>query len=147
MSFEERKLFQVNNMYKNICNDILSESRIKQILEIFLISHGWEVDINWGDNTGMDIEAINGKERWIIEVATCQAKNPAPDYSFVSILGEILQRMDDPQCKYSIALPDIQPFRRLWKRFPHTAAMRTGITALFINTSGMVLEKTASAAW
>jgi hypothetical protein len=134
-------------MYKNICNDIPSENRIKQILEIFLTSHGWEVDINWGDNTGMDIQAFNGKERWIIEVSTCQAKNPAPVYSFVSILGELLQRMDDPQCKYSIALPDIQPFHRLWKRFPRTASMRTGITALFINPSGMVLEKPGSASW
>ena len=31
----------------------------------------------------------------------------------ISMLGETLQRMDDPDAKYSIAIPDVQQFREL----------------------------------
>jgi hypothetical protein len=57
---------------------------------------------------------------------------------FLAILGETLQRMDDPRAKYSIALPDVQQFRTLWQRFPHTAKERTEITALFVSEDGKV---------
>jgi hypothetical protein len=40
---------------------------------------------------------------------------------FLGALGEILQRMEDPTAKYSIALPDLQQFRNLWKKLPSLA--------------------------
>ncbi|BDG48321.1 hypothetical protein PspKH34_28820 [Parageobacillus sp. KH3-4] len=49
---------------------------------------------------------------------------------FLTILGEILQRMEDPYAKYSIALPGIQQFLKLWDRLPLLAKMRT---ALFVD--------------
>lgn len=59
---------------------------------------------------------------------------------FLAILGELLQRMDDPNAKYSIALPDFPQFRRLWNRLPELAKVRTGITALFVDTDAIVQE-------
>jgi len=59
---------------------------------------------------------------------------------FIGILGETLQRMNDPASKYSIALPDVQQFRRLWDRLPRLAKQRTQITALFVNADGQVIE-------
>jgi len=59
---------------------------------------------------------------------------------FIGILGETLQRMDDPASKYSISLPDVPQFRRLWSRLPHLAKKRTGITVLFISAKGEVTE-------
>ncbi len=59
---------------------------------------------------------------------------------FLSILGELLQRMDDPDARYSIALPDMQQFRRLWQRLPQLAKARTTISALFVSPSGKVEE-------
>jgi hypothetical protein len=59
---------------------------------------------------------------------------------FIGILGEILQRMDDPNAKYSIALPDMKQFRGLWERLPHVAKERIQITALFIDPQGAVTE-------
>lgn len=59
---------------------------------------------------------------------------------FLTILGEILQRMEDPYAKYSIALPDIQQFRNLWDRLPLLAKVRTGITALFVDENGEATE-------
>jgi hypothetical protein len=60
---------------------------------------------------------------------------------FLSILGELLQRMDDPEAEYSIALPDMKQFRGLWQRLPKLAKSRTKISALFISQSGGSLRK------
>jgi hypothetical protein len=59
---------------------------------------------------------------------------------FLAVLGETLQRMRNPQAKYSIALPDIPQFRGLWRRLPELAKRRTGITALFVSDIGQVDE-------
>jgi hypothetical protein len=58
---------------------------------------------------------------------------------FVAILGEMLQRMDDPNARYSIALPDLAQFRGLWERLPRLAKTRTRISALFVDAKGHVL--------
>jgi hypothetical protein len=120
----------------------LSDKRMKQILEKYLLALGWYPEIQWRYTGGVDIEAKLGSQRWVIEV-----KNPPypalnPNDTFVAVLGEILQRMDHGNSKYSIAIPDAEPFRRLWRRLPSLARGRTGITALFVNPSGLVSEKT-----
>jgi hypothetical protein len=48
--------------------------------------------------------------------------------------------MDDPQAKYSIAVPDLKQFRNLWSRLPALAKQRTTISALFVNRGGAVDE-------
>jgi hypothetical protein len=59
---------------------------------------------------------------------------------FVVILGEVLQRMENPAARYSIALPDMRQFRGLWARLPSLAKKRLGITALFVGEDGEVEE-------
>jgi hypothetical protein len=59
---------------------------------------------------------------------------------FLAVLAETLQRMDDPNTKYSIALPDVKQFRNLWNRLPLLAKKRTGITAIFIDEEGCINE-------
>jgi hypothetical protein len=49
--------------------------------------------------------------------------------------------MDDPNAKYSIALPDMKQFRNLWNRFPKLAKERTQISAMFVSTDGSILEE------
>lgn len=119
---------------------LLSDKRLKQILEAYLSSLGWKAKIAWGHKNGIDIDASYGQRQWIIEVKGAEKNNLAPVNSFVSILGQILRRMDDPACKYSIAFPDIEQYRRLWERLPPLAKNKTGITALFVNPSGDVTE-------
>jgi hypothetical protein len=133
-----RKLLHSAGMKKNA--DDISEKRIKHILETYLASRGWKTEIAWNVNRGIDIEANRGPERWIIEVKGSCPYNPVYVNYFLSVLGEILQRMDDPECKYSIALPDIEQFHRLWERLPALAKNRTEITALFVNLTGEVTE-------
>lgn len=118
----------------------LSEDAIKGILEKWLIAQGWNVKVAWGHVHGIDIDAIKESERWVIEVKGQGSLSPMRVNYFLGILGETLQRMEDPNAKYSIALPDIQQFRNLWRRLPFLAKSRTGITALFVDKDGNVSE-------
>lgn len=119
----------------------ISEKKIKQFLGKFLESNGWNFEIAWGTEPGVDIDARRGSERWIIQVKGSGAFQPAALNNFLSVLGEIVQRMDDPNCKYSVALPDLEHFRRLWSRLPGLSRARMSITALFVNLEGRVIEE------
>jgi hypothetical protein len=121
--------------------DRLPERNVKQIVKAFLASEAWNTDVAIGATSPADIEARRGIHRWIIEVKGSEYLNPPIADSFVSILGRVLQRMNDPKCKYSVALPDAKPFHRLWERLPALAKDRTGITALFVNPAGSVTER------
>jgi hypothetical protein len=121
-------------------NDEFSNKKIKQILEVYLASQGWSTEIAWGFTHGVDIEARQGLKRWVIEVKSLDTAHPLPVNSFVSALGEVLQRMDEADCKYSVAFPDLEQFRRLWERLPALAKSRNGITALFVSPAGNVIE-------
>ncbi|MCT2195991.1 MarR family transcriptional regulator [Paenibacillus sp. p3-SID1389] len=119
---------------------ILREDNLKQILKDYLHSDGWETQIAWGRVPGIDINAIRGNERWIIEVKGLGSSNAMNVNYFLGVLAETLQRMDDPNAKYSIALPDVKQFRNLWNRLPLLAKKRTGISAIFIDEAGNVNE-------
>ena len=120
----------------------ISEKKIKQILGKYLTSGGWTYEIAWGVNPCVDIEAQRGVERWIIQVKGSGSFHPVYVNNFLSALGEIIQRMDDQNCKYSVALPDLEQFRRLWDRLPELAKTRMNVTVLFVNLNGQVIEKT-----
>ncbi|MEI0738868.1 MarR family transcriptional regulator [Paenibacillus sp. JTLBN-2024] len=119
---------------------IFKEDNLKQILKDYLHSEGWETQIAWGRIPGIDINAIRGTERWIIEVKGLGSSNPMNVNYFLGVLAETLQRMDDPNAKYSIALPDVKQFRNLWNRLPLIAKKRTGISAVFIDEAGIIYE-------
>jgi len=118
----------------------LSEHEIKQALEIYLSTRGWDPTVAWGKSHGPDIEAKRGTKRWIIEVKGSGSRDPMRVNYFLYSLGEILQRMHDPECKYSVALPDMRQFHGLWEKLPELAKNRTGVTALFVNSAGGVAE-------
>lgn len=113
--------------------DHLGEDELKRILDRWLRSEGWQTQIAWGRTRGIDIEAIREKERWIIEVKGCGSRSAMRVNYFLGVLGETLQRMNDPNAKYSIALPDMQQFRGLWNRLPHLAKSRTEISVIFVS--------------
>ncbi|MFP3391796.1 MarR family transcriptional regulator [Brevibacillus sp. SIMBA_040] len=121
---------------------VLTEDTLKEVLKKHLQSDGWEMEIAWGRTPGIDINAYRGTERWIIEVKGLGSSNPMNVNYFLGVLAETLQRMDDPDAKYSIALPDVKQFRNLWGRLPLLAKKRTGISAIFINEAGEVIEST-----
>ncbi|MCC0566238.1 helix-turn-helix domain-containing protein [Brevibacillus agri] len=119
---------------------VFAEDNLKEILKIHLQSNGWEMQIAWGKTPGIDINAYRDTERWIIEVKGLGSSNPMNINYFLGVLAETLQRMDDPNAKYSIALPDVKQFRNLWGKLPLLAKKRTGITAVFIDENGVIEE-------
>ena len=120
--------------------DSLSEDEVKRHIQAWLESTGWTVTVIFGRGQGVDIDALRSDRRWIIEAKGCGSRNAMRVNYFLGVLGELLQRMSDPEAKYSIALPDLPQFRQLWKRLPELAKRRTTISALFVNSSGRVEE-------
>ena len=94
----------------------------------------------WGGSRGVDVEAKRDQERWLIEAKGSGAHPQARKNYFLAILGQILCTMEDPKAKYSIALPDLPQFRKLWTKLPNEAKARTRITALFVDEIGEVTE-------
>ena len=120
--------------------DSLSEDDVKRHLQAWLENAGWKVTVIWGRGQGIDIDADKSDRRWIIEAKGRGSLNAMRVNYFLGVLGELLQRMSDPEAKYSIALPDLPQFRRLWERLPELAKRRTTISALFVSESGHVEE-------
>lgn len=118
----------------------LSEDDVKRAIQAYLIRDGWKCVVKWGQEHGTDIDATRDARRWIIEAKGQGLRSEMRVNYFLGALGETLQRMSEPEAKYSIAVPDIQQFRRLWERLPKLAKSRTGITALFVGVDGRVIE-------
>ncbi len=120
----------------------LTSERTKQILRAYLATDGWKLGAAWGASHGIDIDARRNGARWIIEVGIPQDRACDVAGTFVSAVGKILQRMQEPAPKYSIAVPDTEPFHRLWERLPVLVKKRIGLTVLFVDMSGSVVEST-----
>jgi hypothetical protein len=122
----------------------LSEDEVKLHLGAWLENLGWKVRMAWGQERGVDVVAEKDAERWLIEAKGGGSRPEMRVNYFLSMLGETLQRMDDPGARYSIALPSMRQFRGLWSRLPALAKARLGITALFVSADGTVEELEAA---
>lgn len=117
----------------------LSEDETKNIIKKDLENKGWTIDFFApGTKPGTDIIARKDNQRWFIEVKGCGSLNPMRVNYFLSVLGEILQRMDDPAAKYSIAFPDMEQYRKLWAKLPLLAKERTKIGIIFVKDESTI---------
>ena len=116
----------------------LQEEEIKKILNDYLQNLGWETEVAWGHNKGSDIVAKKDNHTWIIEVKGPGSRQPMRVNYFISILGETLQRMNDRSARYSIALPDLEQYRRLWNNLPTLAKERTTIDLILVDENGNI---------
>ena len=119
----------------------LSEDELKRIVKKYLERKGWQVEVAWGRERGIDIDARLGKKRWIIEAKGCGSRSAMRLNYFLSMLGELLQRMDDKNAKYSIALPNFERYNKLWSELPKLAKQRNKISCLFVNKNGKIIEE------
>jgi hypothetical protein len=119
----------------------LSEDAIKHTLNNYLINDGWETEIAWGKKQGIDIDARRGKDRWVIEVKGHGSRNAMRVNYFLAVLGELLQRMNDKNAKYSIALPNMEQYKILWTKLPSLAKERIGVSCLFVDANGNITEQ------
>ena len=123
-----------------LAEDVMSEDEVKRALEAWLTADGWQVTVRFGHDRGIDVDARRDKSRWIIEAKGAGKYDPMRVNYFLGALGELLRRMDDPDARYSIALPDLAQYRRLWDRLPGLAKQRMRLSALFVDRAGQVEE-------
>lgn len=116
----------------------MSEDTVKGSVAEWLEGEGWSVHVKWGHERGIDIEALRGDERWVIEAKGSGSLQPMRVNYFITMLGETLQRMDDPNALYSIALPDMAQYRGLWDRLPRLAKSRTTISLILVGPNSKI---------
>lgn len=118
----------------------LSEDFIKDAIDKWLCAQSWETAIAWGRERGIDIVARRESERWIIE-AKGQGNSPQEQGNyFLNGLSELLNRMDDPSARYSLAFPDLRRYQGLWDRLPRLVKDKLGISMLFVDANGTIRE-------
>jgi hypothetical protein len=72
--------------------------------------------------------------RYLIEAKAEGGKNgPQQVNYFVGMLGELVQRMDDVQASYGIALPDNRQYRGLVNRLPALAKERLRLAVFWVS--------------
>jgi len=118
----------------------VAEDDVKLLLGLWLERDGWEVSIAAGKEPGPDVLARQGSRSWTIEVKGSGSRPQMRVNYFLSVLGQILQRMDSDKTRYSVAFPDMPQYRSLWHRLLGEAKKRTGVTALFVGANGEIDE-------
>ncbi len=116
------------------------EQYVTKVIKSALEKRGYLVEEKPGHIHGCDICAIKGEMTWVIEIKGEGSSRPMYNNFFLQVLGEILQRMDNPNVKYSIAFPDHEKYRRLWNELPKLAKERTKISAIFARERDQIDE-------
>jgi hypothetical protein len=105
---------------------------VKQAVRDHLQSIGYEVTVAWARERGVDIMARRGNERLLLEAKGEAAAGPQQVNYFLGALGELLQRMDDPEATYGLALPDHRQYRGLVERLPRLVFERLNLRVYFV---------------
>jgi hypothetical protein len=119
-------------------DDRVTEDTVKRAVAATLEADGWTVDVRWGRNRGIDIDAHRGTERLIVEAKGEAPAGPQQVNYFLGALGEIVQRMSDPAARYALALPDHPQYRGLVQRLPSLARQRLQLDVFFVDSASRV---------
>jgi hypothetical protein len=112
---------------------LLTEDEVKAAVRAHLAVRGFEVAIAWGRVRGIDIDARHPDGlRYVIEAKAEVALQPQQVNYFIGALGELVQRMDDPDATYGLALPDNRQYRGLVSRLPALARRRLGLVVFWV---------------
>ncbi|MDP9070479.1 MAG: MarR family transcriptional regulator [Actinomycetota bacterium] len=121
---------------------LISEDEVKEAVKAHLEAQSFEVTVAWGRTRGADIVATRPGARWVLEAKGEVLLQPQQVNYFLGALGELVQRMDDPDTTYGLALPDNRQYRGLVSRLPSFARHRLGLRVFFVSRSFGRLEVT-----
>jgi hypothetical protein len=111
---------------------LLTEDEVKLAMHTYLEAQGYSVTVMWGRARGVDIDAIAPNARVLIEA---KGDAPTPQMQgnyFLGALGELVQRMADPDAQYGLALPDNRRYRGLAERLPDLVVRRLRLRFYFV---------------
>lgn len=116
----------------------ITEDEVKEAVRAHLTARGFDVAVAWGRVRGIDIDARHPDgRRYVIEAKAEVGKaGPQQVNYFLGMLGELVQRMDDAQASYGIALPDNRQYRGLVDRLPALAKERLRLAVLWVSREG-----------
>lgn len=114
---------EFNNLSPEDCRKCpcrIEEDEVKKAVGAMLKADGWAIQqMALRQRHGVDIEAThNSRGTMLIEAKGEGTRNAMRVNYFLMILGEILQKMDDPDKKYGIALPAQRQFANLVVKLP-----------------------------
>jgi hypothetical protein len=115
---------------------LLTENQVKRAVREHLIARGYRVHVAWGHSRQVDIHAERDGERLLLEAKGQVIRRPQQANDFLGGLGELLQRMDDPDATYGLALPDHPHYRALVQRLPELSWDRLNLVVYFVSGSG-----------
>jgi hypothetical protein len=113
----------------------ITEDEVKEAVRAYLSVRGFDVAVAWGRRQGIDIDAqhVDGR-RYVIEAKAEVGKSGAQQVNyFVGMLGELVQRMEDPNVSYGIALPMNRQYRGLVNRLPALARERLRLSVFWVS--------------
>ena len=105
-------------------SEFITEDEVKTAMKAHLEALGYRVEVMWGRERGIDIDARRPDGRLILEAKGEVASQPQKTNYFLGALGELVQRMSDERAAYGLALPDNATFRGLLNRLPRLAKER-----------------------
>ncbi len=114
---------------------LLAEDDVKKAVKAYLESQGYDVTVAWARTRGIDIVATRPGSRLVLEAKGEAVLQPQQVNYFLGALGELVQRMEDPDTTYGLALPDNKQYRGLVSRLPSFARERLGLRVFFVSQS------------
>jgi hypothetical protein len=113
----------------------ITENGVKEAVRAHITARGFDVAVAWGRVRGIDIDARRPDGcGYLIEAKAEVGKNgPQQVNYFVGMFGELVQRMDDVQASYGIALPDNRQYRGLVNRLPALAKERLRLAVFWVS--------------
>jgi hypothetical protein len=118
----------------------MTEDQVKEALRVWLEAEHWVVAVKLGHDPGIDVAACRDGVRRVIEAKGAGKHDQMRGNFFLRALGELVRRMEDPDALDSLAVLDLAPYRRYWRRLPTLAKQRMRLSALFVTASGCVDE-------
>jgi hypothetical protein len=122
----------------------ITENEVKTAVRDHLATGGFEVAVAWGRVRGIDIEARHPDGRRYVIEAKGEVGRTGPQQVnyFLGVIGELLQRMEDPHATYGLALPSNRQYRGLVERLPRLARERLGLVVFWVSrdADGFVVE-------
>lgn len=119
----------------------ITEDEVKEAVRAHLTAFDFDVTVAWGRVRGIDIDARHPDgRRYVIEAKAEVGKNGAQQVNyFLGMLGELIQRMEDPKASYGIALPANGQYRGLVDRLPALAKERLKLAVYWVSRKGDAL--------
>lgn len=113
----------------------MGEDAVKRAVQAHLHGQGFTVHVAWGRSHGVDLDAVHPDGRRYLVEAKGEVGRSGPQQAnyFLGALGELVQRMEDPNARYALALPAHRQYRNLVGRLPALAWERLRLSVFWVH--------------